>query len=61
MDEVNLTKAQLERLLNVGQAIVILNTNTDAGLIYYERTKYRGHTGEGKWIDRAGRERKQTA
>lgn len=60
MDEVNLTPAQMKRLAEINAPITITNVNTDAGLIYYERTKYRGKPGEGKWIDRAGRERKQT-
>ena len=58
MDQVVLTKAQLERLASLAERgpIVILNSNTDAGLVYVERVKYRGHTGEGKWFDRSGRQ-----
>ena len=58
MDQVVLTKAQLERLAKLAERghIVILNSNTDAGLVYAERVKYRGQPGEGKWFDRSGRE-----
>lgn len=55
MDQIQFTKAQLVALAKLNQDVTITGVNEDAGLIHYERTKYRGDRGEGKWMKADGK------
>lgn len=57
MDEVKLTKQQAKALADVGETVVITAVIGDSQLVHYEREKYRGNRGEGKWLQSNGKPR----
>jgi hypothetical protein len=57
MDDVPMTRAQVKALHELAVDVTVSAVNTDARMIYVERTQYRGKPGEGKWMLANGRPR----